>query len=580
MWFVYLVFLLWSSAECTGNYLIEEVVRESHTDLLLIRPDYCQDGLLHQILMTPPVPVVLRSLNTIGISQAFSNQLHVVCLPKNKSLTEQQLTKLMRSIRTERSIFLVDGTGEDSRQCMRSLLEQCYKWKVLHVIVVLLSEVKEGNVYYRYIPYPQFAVEEHPPGHRPFFAYFNRFPDMHRQPLIVLPDQKNPRSIVYKDWRTGSQILAGSVGRFVNTLAWKLNATVEYPYELQPGPSIHANEMLALAEKLQVDIPAGMVFLEQPEQLAYMGYPFELSHICLMIPLAQPILIRDIYLTLFSVQHIILVLVMVYVMGWLIGLYKRLTEQATSLVDLILDDVALRGLLGQSIGQRLEPGTLCGCYLYLLLGFVGLNLSSIHEAALGTLLTHPPKHFQPRTFDDVKRVQLPLVVDVAYLTKDNRYLQPLPAHLQWPVNVSELDRLRDNMNQSYVFLASRIKWTLLSAQQKYFPNELFLYSMDACVSPLTLMGFQLPANSWFEPPISRLIMEVRAMGLYQHWVNMHFYDMVTAGLISFRDPIKRQQPHVGGSLRLEDLQWVGYAYVALLSLATTVFVLEVILERL
>ncbi|KAL7738012.1 hypothetical protein ACLKA6_006370 [Drosophila palustris] len=431
----------------------------------------------------------------------------------------------------------------------------------------------EGRFYYHYRPYPEFKVEQQLAEKRSF--YVEHFPHMHRQPLIVLPDQKHPRTIIYTDKRTGSQVLAGSVGRFIRTLAWKLNATLQYPEQVKEGHILHPRELTKLVDDLHVDVPAGLVSLANPEQLPHISYPFELSHICLMIPLAQPIPIKDIYLILCNVQHLLIALAIVCIFGWLLSLHRNLTGQVPSLVDFLFNDVALRGILGQSFGQHLQT-SLYSNWIYLLLGFLGLNLSSIHDAALGTLLTHPPKHFQPRSFADVQRVRLSLVLDAADLTDSNESL----ALSLLPVNTSEWNHLRDNMNMSHVYFASRLKWTLLSAQQKYFPQEVFLYSMDACFIALTLMTFQLPNNSWFDEPINRLILDTRASGLFQHWVEMHFYDMAAADLISFSDPIDRQFPRVGGSLRLEDLHWIGFGYGVLVLISLSVFCLEVVVKRL
>lgn len=579
MWAKFIALFLWIPVRCTGNHFIAQVVRDSEISLLAIRTDHCPHQWLQKLLKEPAVPVVLQSMTNTSVVQPFSNQLQVICMPAVESASKEQETTLFQSIGMKRTIFLVDGTGEHIEQRIYSILEQCYKLKVLNVIVVLLSQGEETDFYYGYSPYPWFMLKKRPKDKRPFFMHYKQFPNMHKQPLTILPEQKHPRTIIYQDRRTGSHVLAGSIGHFVHTLAWKLNATMEYPLGLRPGPSLHPRKMLELAERHQIDILAGVMILEQPQQLAHMSYPVELSHICLMIPLAQPVPIKDIFLTLFSVQHILIALAVVYGIGWILSLQRRLTGSPTYLTDYLLDEDALRGLLGQSFRQQLQNQTVGSRWIYLLLAFLGLNLSSIHEAALGTLLTHPPKYFQPRTFEDLRRFKIPLVVDSAGFNTTNRNTSRMLSNLISPVNVRELDRLRDNMNQSNAYLTSRLKWTLLKQQQKYFPQEVFIYSMDACVSPLTLMGFQLPANSWFEQPINRLILDARASGLFQHWFEMHFYEMVAAGLISFSDPIQRQLPRVGGSLRLEDLQWISFAYAFLLTIAVVVFALEGIIHK-
>ncbi|KAH8297498.1 hypothetical protein KR044_013454 [Drosophila immigrans] len=555
--------------------IINEVVQESSSSIFVIRQDHCPQSWLQQLLARPPVPVVLHPLPNETTGKQFSRVLCIVCF-RDIDIDIKQLASLLQQIRRERIVFYVSSgkSNSTSQDVLRFLMRQCYSLKIWHVIG-LLSEDEE-LFYYRYHAYPEFKMEQHPIQQKPL--YVEQFVNMHQQPLIILPDQKHPRTIIYTDWRKGTRVLAGSVGRFVRTLAWKLNATLQYPEQVRPGHSLSNREMMAMAEDLHVDIPAGLVSIDTTEQLPHMSYPFELSRICLMIPIAQPIPIRDIYLVVCDVRNILIALAIVISFGWLLSLHKHLIGQLTNLVDLLLNDVALRGLLGQSYGQNVGH-RLYSSWIYIMLGFLGLNFSSIHEAALGTLLTHPPKHFQPRSFEDLQHVRtpLPLIVDVADFTNFSKVSSlslPMVA-----VNLSELNHLRDNLNMSHVYFASRLKWTLLSAQQKYFPQEVFLYSKDACISTLTLMAFQLPRNSWFEEHITRLTMDVRATGLYQHWIDMHFYDMAVAGLIPLGDPLSRQLLRIG-ALQLDDLQWIWFGYATLLAIALVVFGLEVIIKRL
>ncbi|XP_023171278.2 uncharacterized protein LOC111599756 [Drosophila hydei] len=556
----------------TAKDFIGQLLLESKSSLLLIRYDYCPEDWLQELIATPQLPVVLQSLHSATPpSKHFSKLMQLICLP---SEDYGLLPKLLANIRGPKSIFYIaaPSVNSSSKQVLYSLLRECYRQKILNVVALLAENA--GRVYYRYRPYPRFELEQRSLEQRPFFVSHLR--NMHGQPLIVLPDQKHPRTIVYTDWRTGKQVLAGSVGRFVRTLAWKLNATIQFPIEIKPGAVMHFTELQSLIDKFQVDMAATVVQLIRPEQLPLSSFPFELSHICMMIPLAQQLPIKDIYLVLANAQHILIGLAIVYSFGLLLSLHWWLTGQAASLVDFLLNDVALRGLLGQSFG-RFPHTSINARWIYLLLAVLGLNLSSIHEAALGTVLTHPPKYFQPRSFADVQRAHLPLVIDAGDLDSDYDLGATQLRVLAW--NSSDFNSHRDKMNMSYVYFASRLKWTLLSEQQKYFPREVFLYSMNACVRTLTYMVFQLPTNTWFLEPLTRLIMDVRDFGIFQHWVDLHFYDMAAAGLLSFSDPIQREPQRLKDALRLDDLQWIWVAYGALLLLATIVLALEVLAKR-
>ncbi|XP_017958479.1 uncharacterized protein LOC108652795 [Drosophila navojoa] len=570
----YIVILVCLTSGYAAEELIRQLLLESRSSLLLIRYDYCPESWLQEVLVAPQVPIVLQSIySATPPSKDFSRLMQLICLP---SEDYEPLPALLRTLRGPKSIFYIAASAPtDKSSAMRvlnSLLRECYRQKILNV-VALLAESADG-VYYRYRPYPRFELEQRSLEQRPFFASPLR--NMHGQPLIVVPDQKHPRTIVYTDWRTGQQVLAGSVGRFVRTLAWKLNATIQFPIAIKPGVVMHFNELESLIEQFQVDVAATVVQLIRPEQLPLSSFPFELSHICLMIPRAQQLPIKDIYLILANGQHLLIGLAIVYSFGLLLSLHWWLTGQAASLVDFLLNDVALRGLLGQSFGRSPHSSPYAS-WIYLMLAVLGLNLSSIHEAALGTVLTHPPKYFQPRSFADIQRAQLPLVIDAGSAEGD--YGLGATKLRVLAMNSSDYNSHRDKMNMSHVYFASRLKWTLLSEQQKYFPREVFLYSLNACVRTLTYMVFQLPPDTWFLEPLTRLIMDVRDFGIFQHWVDMHFYDMAAAGLLSFSDPIQREPPRSKEALRLEDLQWIWVAYGALLLLATLVLALEILVKR-
>ncbi|XP_030382216.1 uncharacterized protein LOC115629765 [Scaptodrosophila lebanonensis] len=433
---------------------------------------------------------------------------------------------------------------------------------MLNVLMFAIDE----NVYFSYQPYPHFTMRKHSILEYPTFA--PSFPNMHGQPLIVMPDQSHPRTIVYRNNRTGALVLTGSVGRFVRTLAWKLNATLQYPVPIVPGRVLHSVELQAIADDMAIDVPAGMVELTDSEQLSRAPYPFELTHICLMIPLANDIPLKDIYLYLNSASNILIALSIIYSYGLVLALHKCHVEQKDArLVDFLLNDAALRGLFGLPF-RLANNASACCRLIYVILGVMGLNLNCIYNAHLGTMLTHPPQQPQPRTYTDVRQAGLPLAIhehdlDIA---KD--------MHLRLlPLNSSELNRLRDNMNTSNVYLCTRIHWSLYSAQQQYFARELFIFSPDACYSQLSLLSFQMPNNSWLVEPMNELIMDVRANGIFQYWLERHFFDMAAAGLVSFKDLSPAR--NYGGALQLAHLQWIWYAYIILLSIAFCIFVMEI-----
>ncbi|BFG04870.1 uncharacterized protein DMAD_03731 [Drosophila madeirensis] len=567
--------LLWAiviASESTVDF-IRSVAKASSLELLIIRYDYCPDSWLPELYASNSLSVVLQSASSVQPRhEEFSRALHVVCLPRyglhEEELLLQALATSLEDRRSEKCLLYLTNRFANPF-AMDQMLRRCYELKMLNVVGLIAAD--EQRFYYRYHPYPEFRVERRTLQASPIFE--EQFPNMQGEPLIVMPDQWHPRSVVYVDRCTGKNVLAGSVGRFARTLVWKLNA-LQYAQTVIPGRFLNANALRDLVKRLPIDLPLSVSQISDVQQRPHSSYPFELTHICLMIPVANEIPVRDIYRHLSSVGNVCIALVIVYAYGLVLTCQRRLHELEFYFVDFLLNDRALRGVLGQSFQLTNQESGSTSKWIYLVLGIVGLNISCIFGAALETMLAHPPRQFQPRSIADVRRARLPLIVMEENLDA--------VADLQLPVltvNASEYIRLRYEGNTSYVYLTSRLHWTLFENQQMHFSRELFIYSKDACLWSLALLTFELPKHSWFEAPINKLILEARASGIYQYWVGMHHYDMSVAGVASLRDlslqQIQRETHETGSALRLIDLQWIWLAYGVLTLLAVLLFILEI-----
>ncbi|XP_017079015.1 uncharacterized protein LOC108113081 [Drosophila eugracilis] len=570
MWTAIKVFIFWTPVLVSGS-TVEFILRaaaESSLSLLIIHNDYCPDTWLKEIFQNHTIPVVVLPAGEHYIKiHEFSRPLHIFCLPGHELHNDLKILKeLLASLNDvpNSKALLYISNSFSNRTTMDSLLRICYYQRIPNVVGLLAAD--EHLYFYRYHFYPGFRSEYRPLQSLNIFD--KDFPNMQGHPLIVMPDQWLPRSVLYIDKQTGKQILSGSVGRFINVLAWRLNATLQLAQTVTPGRFFHATTLKELGKNMTIDVLASISMLERGEQLVRTSYPLELTHICLMIPVAQEIALKDIYFLLSSVSNMLLGIGIVFTYGLILSLLEILSNRDVYFVDLVLNGEALRGILGQSFKM---PSSRSSRLIYVMLGVIGLNVSSIFEAALETMMAHPPREFQARSFADVGRKRIPLVTTEEDLhTLDDLHLTLLV------LNISEYHNVRNGRNSSNAYFASRLHWTLYSEQQKGFTRELFIYSMDACLWSLAFLSFQWPQSSMFAEPVSKLILEVRANGLYQFWVGMHHYDIIEAGLANTEDPSRQlSELKLTIALRVVDLQWVWLAYGALLAIAFLVFLLEV-----
>ncbi|KAH8401502.1 hypothetical protein KR009_005925 [Drosophila setifemur] len=566
MWIELRIILFWISCGVSSSHVqfIARVAKESSLSVLVIRNTHCPENWLTDIFKGILIPVVTQSVTNAGLRNLeLSRPLHVVCMSGYSIQLDldllQNLDNSLKYFRDDK-ILLCESSNVLDETKMESVLHSCYHRKILNVIGL------QGLNFYRYHPYPSFRMEKHRLDSSPIFN--PNFPNMLGQPLIVMPDQWLPRSILYMDRRSGKQILAGSVGRFIHVLVWKLNATLQLAQAITPGRFVQPTALQELGKQLAIDVSASMSMVEHG-MLRRTSYPLEMTRVCLMIPLAQTIPRHKIYSILSNASNILLAVGVVYAYGLVLCFLGRLSGGHAHIVDFLLNDRALRGVLGQSFRLPLPGRISSSRWIYLMLGIVGLNVSSIFEAALETMMAHPPREFQARSFADLRNTRLPLV------TTEEDLHTVVDLHLNLMVlNVSEYNNVRSGGNASHAYFASRLHWTLFSEQQKRFSRELFIYSPDACLYSLSLLSFQWPTSSWFAEPVSKLILEVRANGLFEFWVKMHHYDMTEAGLAGLEDPSLMLVHHIAG-LTLGDLQWVWLAYGLMLSVSLTVFLLEI-----
>ncbi|KAH8277775.1 hypothetical protein KR018_006544 [Drosophila ironensis] len=567
MWKELGILVLWAPflVKSSPVEFVRKAALESSLSVLIIRNQYCPGTWMKEFFDIAFLSVIVQSASDVNPrNPEVSRPLHLVCLPETAQDFEI-LHNLAGSLQDypHDKVILYGTNISNSRSRIETLLKSCHDLSIHNVVGLLAAD--EAKYFYTYHRYPRFWVEQCPSDRSPVFQ--QSFPNMQGNSLIVMPDQWLPRSILYVDRDTGNQMLAGSVGRFLKVLAWKLNATLQLAKTTTPGRFLRSCALQELGELMRFDVSASLSMLEYQEQLHRTSYPLELTHICLMIPVAQTIPLQKIYRLLGCTFNILIALAVIYAYGLLLCLLRRLNDENVYMVDFMLDDRALRGILGQSF--RL-PFPHSSRWIYLVLGIVGLNVSSIFEAALETMMAHPPREFQARSFADLRRTQLPLVTT----EEDLHTVIDLQLNLL-VLNVSEYHLVRSSGNSSSAYFASRLHWTLFSEEQKRFNQELFIYSMDACLWSLALLSFQWPKSSWLTDAVSKLILEVRANGLYQFWVGMHYYDMTKAGLAGMQDPNVEERESKGIALQLVDLQWIWLTYGVLVTASVIVFLMEV-----
>ncbi|XP_046810181.1 uncharacterized protein LOC111683161, partial [Lucilia cuprina] len=510
-----------------------------------------------------------------------TNILSVVCL---KALTTDFKFELdsyfhsLKRIRDTKMIFYINHNESPNYLTkLEDFFKYCWQQKSLNVIAVF-KDYYLTKYYYAYRPFPKFEMEfKVNKNNSEIFPY--RLKDIMGYTLLTLPDQSAPRTYLTVN-KKGQMKISGYVGHFIHLLAERLNGTLKFPFPVKKGELLFYGYLEHLARNYTIDIAGTVVPVLDIKYLLDYSYPYQLTNICLMIPLAKTMTFNKIFFYVMNGKVCVISVLNLYLFTLVLNLKKlnvftrQTAGEAKYIIkfsDVILNDVALRGILGQPFKMWLKAGFFIKC-IYVLLSLTGLYLSLTYVAFLQTLLTRPPKEKQIKTFNDLRQNKIYTLVSNSEVSHYENFGMSFNLLLK-TVSYEEFSYLRSHLNNTYAYPIDNMKWeTLVNQQQNMFKNKIFMFSDDACFLRTNFLSFPQAENSIYREPLHNLIMLVRDHGLVERWFQNNFLDMLAAGkstLIDFSVPKEEERP-----LSVNDMELVFVMYIGLLMLAILVFILE------
>lgn len=385
--------------------------------------------------------------------------------------------------------------------------------------------------------------------------------------------------MVYNDSQ-GRQKLMGYVGHFINYFAQGLNATLVMPYKIEKDSLIFYSEVLELTRGNIVDIPASVTGPFNKTHWSEVSYPFEIASWCVMLPVESEISTAKIFLAVLNTYFVCnLYMLFICFTFLLIVVFKRIysSQYHITLPDILLNDKAFRAVLGQGFPFNNHKLDYFIVYIYFLLFITGLVVVTLYSVYLGSFMTSPPKHKPLKNFADLDNSNIKLLIS----QKEYNLIYP-KAYIQYQKLFHILDsydefvRIRNTLNTSYAYVIASSRWPVFAAQQQLFSRPLFRYSNDLCFSRYLHFYFILPLNSVFREPLQYYIFKSYASGLFYHWFESSFHEMVSLGRMSFSD-ISESRHLMPISVKDLKLIFVGFSFMLMISLV--VFVLEIWMGR-
>ncbi|TDG51772.1 hypothetical protein AWZ03_001832 [Drosophila navojoa] len=393
--------------------------------------------------------------------------------------------------------------------------------------------------------------------------YVEQFANMRGSPIRSEPDQIRPRGILYRDPGTGKYKMMGTAANLINTFVERVNATLKLRDDIGEGKKLHFNNIIQRVMLSQLDIAATLSTTLNAESFDYLSYPYMHSSFCFMIPLPQALEYEEIFTIIMQplVAGVIVVLLLIFSLLYIYG--QDLNWRRFSLIDMLLNDRCLRGLLGQCFPMPARTSRyLKG--ICLLICFTSLIITTMYESYLQAYFTSPPHEQMLRSFEDVLRSRYKIAVergDASHWLLQNLSLTTTNArraHLldDW----KEFFRIRDSFNASFVYPVMELRWLSLQEQQNYFRKPVFYYSHDICLQHFLLLSLPLRRHLPYRQLFDRHILAMQEFGISQFWMANSFNEMVRLKVASRKDYSHPKQPE--DRVYLRDLTQIFIFYLA------------------
>ncbi|XP_016992765.2 uncharacterized protein [Drosophila takahashii] len=540
-------------------------LEEEYNTLLV----YGEECVFHSLLRHLGKPAVIVASGSTNYDWNFSTSTLILTCGSDAEREENSNT-LLKLQRTRRLIHLQENSQPE---------EICnqYSQKEQHNIAMVKSSFHQSDTIYscRFFQTPNYE-EEHFFQDQPI--YIENFQNMHGAMIRTVPDLLVPRTMVYRDRKTGQTKMVGYLANMMNNYVRKLNASLEFINITDLGvQKASVVDIMNWAKEDILDIGTALSSSLQFKSTGNVWYPYLLTGYCLMVPVPAKLPYNLVYSMIVDPQVLSIIFVLLCVFSILIIYSENLSWQNLTLANVLLNDKSLRGLLGQSFPFPPNPSKHLKLIIFVLC-FASVMITTMYEAYLQSYFTRPPSEPSIRSFRDIGNFSLKMAIsrmEVNVLTSlNNSHFREINEdHLLIYENWSEYLVLRDSFNTSFIFPVSVDRWSGYEAQQKLFAEPAFYLAADLCFNQLMFfsppMRRYLPHRHLFEEHMMRQ----HEFGLVTFWKSQSFIEMVRLGLASMKDLSHERK--IEGSLLLDDISWILKLYLGAIGLSICCFILEI-----
>ncbi|XP_043650133.1 uncharacterized protein LOC122618065 [Drosophila teissieri] len=479
----------------------------------------------------------------------------------------QALDRSLLNMRKVRVLLLRKWQGIPTADVAKVAEHLCF----LHVAVI-----GQENRIYRLQPYAPQRWLEVSPADSPIFVkvrnYFGRY-------IVTLPDQFAPRSIVYRNSKTGELQMTGYVYKFVLEFIRMYNFTIRWQRPIVQGERMNLILLRNMTLNGTINMAISLCGFETPSELGVFSYIYDMEDWYIVVPRAREISIADVYVVMVSGNFLIVLIIFYSIFTILDTCFgPLLLKQRIDWSNLMLNERMISGIMGQSFNMRAR-NTISAKVTNATLFLLGLVLSTLYAAHLKTLLTKRPTSQQISNFKQLRDSPVTVFFEEAerfYLKNVfDRPINYIHDQLNFMETV-EYNALRSGLNKSSAFSALTSEWMIVAKRQELFKQPIFTVQPDLrVIQTSVLLSLVMQSNSIYEDHINDLIHRVQSAGIVEYWKQQTLREMITISLISQKDPF----PYVAfREFKVRDLLWIWILWAGFLFLSFVIFLCELLVN--
>ncbi|CAD7013819.1 unnamed protein product, partial [Ceratitis capitata] len=541
---------------------------------------------------TPKLLLDTRLHHQTELKMHFNHHMLVIVCIEAENMAIDALNALanqLQHIRQTRIILWVEHKAAylaavRKRQIVTELFRYAQSLQMLNVIALFgdFGDFESNNLVYTFDAFPSFKLKS-----APLTTGINYFPDktcqLYGHPLYTLPDQNQPRTLLYRD-TNGKLQLSGYVGKLVQAFSQHLNATLRFSQAVTIGENIYQGDQLNRTRSGEIDFSTSLGSYKFFANTYDFSYPFEFAKWLMMLPLERELEVNEMFLYIFQSQLLRYIIVISVVVSLFLSLFDYFQvspprKSSRSLYAILCKrEHTFRGVLGQSF--PLAPyNNWRMSFIYLTIFLIGLLTNCLFSVYLKTFLTRPPTKPRIRSLEDLARSNVRCLINMReiYVFKQiygeagwSHYRNAFEVISSWP----EFLARRLSLNTSYGYTITTSLWPIIELKQSFSQRKLFRLTTDIVMDDDLVMAIPIQENSVYKTALDRFVSAVQEAGLIHYWREMTFFDMLAVGSIKL-DGLNDSRAY--RVLVLGDFHWMYWLFGVSYSVSISVFILELLL---